>query len=75
MCTGAIFWSGIGTVVFAAGETAFYELVENELPGGDRLLAPAAHILRPRESRGRGDRPGRQAEARAPHEGHRRTLA
>jgi tRNA(Arg) A34 adenosine deaminase TadA len=75
MCTGAIFWSGIGTVVFALGEAAFYELVEDELPGGDRLLVPAADILRhgshPVEVIG----PVLEAEARVPHQGYWRTLA
>ena len=75
MCSGAIFWSGIGTVVFALGDVAFYELVEAELPGGDALLLHAAEVL------GRASRPVTvvgpmlEDEALAPHRGFWCTLA
>lgn len=69
MCAGAIFWSGIGTVVFALGEVAFYELVEAEAPDGDSLLVHAADVL------ARASRPVTvvgpmlEDEALAPHRG------
>ena len=75
MCAGAIFWSGIGTVVFALGDEAFYALVAAEQPGGDALLVPAAELLgrasRPVTVRG----PMLEDEALVPHRGFWRTLA
>jgi tRNA(Arg) A34 adenosine deaminase TadA len=34
MCAGAIFWGGVGRVVFALGQPAFYDFMG---PGGDGL--------------------------------------
>jgi tRNA(Arg) A34 adenosine deaminase TadA len=33
MCGGAIFWGGVGRVVYALGETAFYDLIGPEADG------------------------------------------
>ncbi len=51
MCTGAVFWSGLGGVVFALGEVRFYELFESLPEPGDILLLHAADVL------GHGSRP------------------
>lgn len=45
MCTGAIFWSGIGSVVYALGEDAFYDLVREESAHPEVLLVHAADVL------------------------------
>ena len=75
MCAGAIFWSGIGTVVFALGATAFYDLVEGELPGGDRLRVSAADILRCGNHTVTLLGPMLEDEASVPHRGYWGSLA
>lgn len=47
MCAGAIFWSGIGTVVYALSEESLY----GEAPGEDSLLLPCREVF------ARGGRP------------------
>ena len=75
MCTGAIFWSGIGTVVYALGEPAFYALVAEELPGGDELAVAAVDILRHGSHPVTVLGPMLEDEALVPHRGYWRTLA
>jgi tRNA(Arg) A34 adenosine deaminase TadA len=50
MCSGAIFWSGIGRVVYALSETGLLALVAH-LPPGDFLNLPCREVF------ARGDRP------------------
>jgi len=66
MCCGAIFWGGVGRVVFALSERAFYQLVG---PDHDGLRVGCrdvfAHGQRPIEVHG----PALEDEARAVHRG------
>jgi tRNA(Arg) A34 adenosine deaminase TadA len=68
MCAGAIFWSGIGTVVYALAETALYELTGDD-PANLTLLLPCRDVFaagrRPIAVLG----PFELAEARELHEG------
>ncbi len=68
MCAGAIYWSGIGTVVYALAETALHELA-GEDPDNLTLQLPCRAVFaagrRPVLVRG----PVELAEARAVHEG------
>jgi tRNA(Arg) A34 adenosine deaminase TadA len=48
MCAGAIYWSGIGRVVFALGSRRLYE---HRAPDADRLDIPCREVL------SRGQRP------------------
>jgi tRNA(Arg) A34 adenosine deaminase TadA len=66
MCSGAIFWGGVGRVVFALGQKGLYDLMG---PGGDRLLLPCREVF------ARGNRalevlgPALEAEALEVHRG------
>jgi tRNA(Arg) A34 adenosine deaminase TadA len=66
MCAGAIFWGGIGRVVFALSQAGLYALTGDS---PERLLLPCADVLshagRPVEVIG----PALEAEAREPHLG------
>lgn len=42
MCSGAIFWGGVGWVVFALGQSGLYGLIG---PGGDELLLPCRYVF------------------------------
>jgi tRNA(Arg) A34 adenosine deaminase TadA len=44
MCAGAIFWSGVGRVVYALSERSLLELVAH-LPGGDFLDLPCRGVF------------------------------
>jgi tRNA(Arg) A34 adenosine deaminase TadA len=44
MCSGAIFWSGIGAVVYALAETALYELTGDD-PANLTLLLPCREVF------------------------------
>jgi tRNA(Arg) A34 adenosine deaminase TadA len=44
MCAGAIYWSGIGAVVYALAETALYELT-GEDPENPTLLLPCRTVF------------------------------
>lgn len=44
MCAGAIFWSGVGRVVYALGEQSLLALVAH-LPGGDFLDLPCREVF------------------------------
>ena len=44
MCSGAIFWSGVGRVVYALSERGLLELVAH-LPGGDFLNLPCREVF------------------------------
>jgi tRNA(Arg) A34 adenosine deaminase TadA len=44
MCSGAIFWSGIGSVVYALPETALYEFTGND-PANLTLLLPCRDVF------------------------------
>src|SRR4051794_17598317 len=44
MCSGAIFWSGIGSVVYALPEAALYELTGDN-PGNLTLLLPCRDVF------------------------------
>lgn len=74
MCSGAIFWSGIGRVVFALGDDAFYALVREEMTEPEILLIHADVVL------GQGNRPVEvigpvhEVEAIEPHRGFWRGL-
>jgi tRNA(Arg) A34 adenosine deaminase TadA len=72
MCAGAIFWSGIGTVVYALPETELYVLAGDD-PANLTLLLPCREVFaagrRPVTVAGPFDLP----EARAVHEGFWRT--
>jgi tRNA(Arg) A34 adenosine deaminase TadA len=48
MCAGAIYWGGVGRVVYALGQAGLYDLIG---PGADRLLLPCRDVF------GRGVRP------------------
>ena len=66
MCGGAIFWGGVGRVVFALSERAFYQLVGPDCDGlrvGCRDVF--AHGQRPIEVHG----PALEDEALAVHRG------
>jgi tRNA(Arg) A34 adenosine deaminase TadA len=66
MCCGAIFWGGVGRVVFALSERAFYQTVAPDCDGlrvGSRDVF--AHGQRPIEVHG----PALEDEARAVHRG------
>lgn len=64
MCSGAIFWSGIGRLVFGLGKEGLLELKKGEVKG---------HPLSCREILERGDvtveGPALEQEAARPHEG------
>ncbi len=66
MCCAAIFWGGVGRVVFALSEAVFYDLIG---PGSDGLRVGSrdvfAHGQRPVEVLG----PALEDEALAVHEG------
>lgn len=66
MCAGAIFWSGIGRVVYALSEQGLYSLTKNS---SDKLLLPCREVLkhgaRPTEVMG----PAIESEAQKVHEG------
>ncbi len=66
MCTGAIFWSGIGRVVYALSEQGLYSLTNNS---SDKLLLSCREVLehgaRPTEVIG----PAIENEAQKVHEG------
>jgi tRNA(Arg) A34 adenosine deaminase TadA len=66
MCAGAIFWSGIGRVVYALSEQGLYSLTANS---SDKLLLSCREVLRhgarPIEVIG----PAIENEARIVHEG------
>ncbi len=68
MCSGAIFWSGIGAVVYALPETALYELTGDD-PNNLTLMLPCRDVFaagrRPISVDGPFDLP----EARQVHEG------
>jgi len=68
MCSGAIFWSGIGSVVYALPETALYELTGDD-PANLTLLLSCRDVFaagrRPISVEGPFDLP----EARAVHAG------
>ena len=68
MCAGAIFWSGIGTIVYALPETALYELT-----GDDRsnltLLLPCRDVFAAGRRTVTVDGPYEIAAAREVHEG------
>ena len=65
MCSGAIYWSGIGAVVYALAETALYEIIGDD-PKNPTLVLPCRTVFaagqRPITVRGpvrdRGRRPG-----------------
>ena len=42
MCAGAIFWSGVGRVVFGLGSARLYDLIGTRT---ERLLEPCAEVL------------------------------
>ena len=44
MCSGAIFWSGIGSVVYALPEAALYELTGND-PANLTLVLPCRDVF------------------------------
>ena len=44
MCAGAIYWSGIGTVVYALAETALHELTGDD-PENPTLALPCRQVL------------------------------
>jgi len=44
MCAGAIYWSGIGTVVYALAETALYEIIGDD-PQNPTLLLPCRTVF------------------------------
>jgi tRNA(Arg) A34 adenosine deaminase TadA len=44
MCAGAIYWSGIGTVVYGLAETALYELIGDD-PHNPTLLLPCRTVF------------------------------
>jgi tRNA(Arg) A34 adenosine deaminase TadA len=44
MCAGAIYWSGIGTVVYALAETALYEIVGDD-PQNPTLVLPCRTVF------------------------------
>jgi tRNA(Arg) A34 adenosine deaminase TadA len=48
MCAGAIYWGGVGRVVYALSQAGLYGLIG---PGGDRLLLACRDVF------GRGARP------------------
>jgi tRNA(Arg) A34 adenosine deaminase TadA len=68
MCSGAIFWSGIGAVVYALPETALYEMTGDD-PANLTLLLSCRDVFaagrRPIAVRGPFDLP----EAREVHAG------
>jgi tRNA(Arg) A34 adenosine deaminase TadA len=66
MCSGAIFWGGVGRVVFALGQRSLYDLIGS---GGDELLLSCRDVF------ARGNRvievlgPALEAEALEVHRG------
>jgi tRNA(Arg) A34 adenosine deaminase TadA len=44
MCAGAIYWSGIGAVVYALAETELHELTGDD-PENPTLALPCRHVL------------------------------
>lgn len=44
MCAGAIYWSGVGRVVYALSEAGLLQLVAH-LPGGDFLNLPCREVF------------------------------
>jgi tRNA(Arg) A34 adenosine deaminase TadA len=44
MCAGAIYWSGIGAVVFALAETTLYEIIGDD-PENPTLLLPCRTVF------------------------------
>jgi tRNA(Arg) A34 adenosine deaminase TadA len=69
MCAGAIYWGGIGRVVFGLSQAELYALIRRESGTDDAFILPCAEIL------GRGSRsvevvgPALEEEARAVHRG------
>jgi tRNA(Arg) A34 adenosine deaminase TadA len=68
MCCAAIYWSGIGRVVFGLRGDALLEMAEVN-PGNDALSIPQPGDLRPRKANGRGGGPALEDVARAVHTG------
>jgi tRNA(Arg) A34 adenosine deaminase TadA len=68
MCSGAIFWSGIGAVVYALAETTLYEFTGDD-PENPTLVLPCRAVFaagrRPIVVQG----PFELAQARAVHDG------
>ena len=68
MCAGAIYWSGIGRVVYALGEDALHAMTGDD-PANPTMALPCREVF------GRGQRPmvvegpALVEEARAVHEG------
>ena len=69
MCAGAVFWSGLGGVVFALGEERFYEQFASMPDPGDVLLVHAADVLRHGSRAVSVDGPHLEDEAMVPHVG------
>jgi tRNA(Arg) A34 adenosine deaminase TadA len=67
MCTGAIYWSGIGRVVYALSEVDLYAIVG---PSPDQLLLPCREVFAKsgRKVEVEGPSPELEKEAHAVHE-------
>jgi len=68
MCAGAIYWSGIGRVVYALSEIELYEIVG---PSPDHLYLPCREVFSHSERKIEvlGPEPSLDAEARSVHAG------
>ena len=68
MCAGAIHWGNVRRVVYALGESEFYELAG---PSPDRLLLPCREVFSRSQRRVEVDGPATELarESRAVHEG------
>jgi tRNA(Arg) A34 adenosine deaminase TadA len=66
MCAGAIFWSGIGRVVYALSEAEFYAFMPDS---PDKLLLGCREVLSQGERQVQVVGPAIEDEARVVHEG------
>jgi tRNA(Arg) A34 adenosine deaminase TadA len=68
MCTGAIYWAGIGRIVYALGEDELLPLTGDH-PDNPTLDLPSREVLARGQRPVTVDGPALQDEARAPHLG------
>jgi len=69
MCAGAIYWSGIGRVVFGLSEVDLLEITGTGNPDNPTLALPCREVFARGQRTVEVDGPALEAEARAVHEG------
>jgi tRNA(Arg) A34 adenosine deaminase TadA len=68
MCAGAIFWSGIGKVVFALSEEGLYATTGPEI-ANDAMKIPCRQVFASSGRQVQVEGPALEEEAKAPHSG------